>query len=651
MIKTFTPKIVAITCFCLLFMVRSSAAAPDWLKEALTNPVDQNLIGEASAVVLFNSSSVKISDNGSAKRQSRRALRILSVQGSNLASLVIPISEIVQVKGLKGWRVEPDGTEHKLDKKNIVEVGFEQASGYYTDRQTLVAMFPDVNTGDVVAFEYTVKEKKGVEGLFQSFQFQDSLPVLATSFEVIIPSGWSIFRSGQNLEPVTANESGNRFLWEASNLAYRPDEPFMSPWKKVVRKIEISCHNPGDNASTQFSDWEVASRWGYELHESKSIGGDSLRTMVTKVTRGLTTTEEKVRAIAEYVRDEVRYVAVEIGIGRFQPRDANATLSNRFGDCKDKTTLMRAMLSEIGVSSKPVLALSGGNVDEGLPSPFQFNHCIVSFPVAEVPELSEYIRAQANGWFYFDPTDPSTALGHLPGSLQGTYVLPMARTTTSLVSLPKRVKDEHRTRYSAKASLLEDRSVKATIRISHYGDRAAAVSFARRSQTNKEQIDDYRDHFLSSMNDPVIEDYVVGGADDSIWVTFNLFGKDYLQVSGSMSMLKADFFHADSKNLLKKTKTRVHPIWFGETGSVETIVDWTLSAGWEFQSDRDTVVTECDIAKMTYYMADIGDALRFYSYREYLGGTIDPAEYRQARNFNRKRSASFSTRIIIAESE
>lgn len=651
MIKSLYSKRAPFTLILLFLIAQTSDAAPGWLTDLAKQAGDEQIIGDASALILLKSESVRISDNGSAKTTARKAIRILSVQGVQLASIALPTYDMLEIKRLKGWRIEPSGKEHKLDKKNIVEVGIEEAAGYYTDKQTIVAMFPGAGTGDIIGYEYEVKERKGVEGLFQGFTFQDSLPVLKARLEVEIPPGWDVFTSGQNLEPVQARRSENSLIWDAANLAYRPGEPLMPPWEHVTRMVRLSCHNPGDNSATQFSNWETASRWAYDLHFDRSAGNDSLRTIVADLTGGLNTIEEKVKAVAEYVRDEVRYVAVEIGVGRFQPREANATLSNRFGDCKDKATLMRAMLSELGVESRPVLARAGGTVDESMPCPFQFNHCIVSFPVNEVPQLDGMTRAQADGWVYFDPTDPSTALGHLPVSLQGSYVLPVAPASVSLVGLPKREMSEHQTRYYAKAEILADHSMKASVRIVHYGERAAAVAYSRRKKTVQEQIDRYKDSYLSSMNNPAIDDYLFEGDGDSVWTTFNLRGGNYLQQSGDISMIKADFFHSDRKNRLKKTKNRIHPVWFGEKGIYETVVDWTLPDGWVFQSGNDTVHAECDIAKMTYILGKAGGSLRFYSNAEYFGGTISPTDYNKARKFHRKRNAVNSTRILIAESE
>jgi transglutaminase-like putative cysteine protease len=57
------------------------------------------------------------------------------------------------------------------------------------------------------------------------------------------------------------------------------------------------------------------------------------------------------RAIAQFVQRDIRYVAIELGIGGWQAHPAADIFTHKYGDCKDKVTLMSSMLSEIGIES------------------------------------------------------------------------------------------------------------------------------------------------------------------------------------------------------------------------------------------------------------------------------------------------------------
>jgi hypothetical protein len=78
----------------------------------------------------------------------------------------------------------------------------------------------------------------------------------------------------------------------------------------------------------------------------------------------------------------VRYIAVEIGIGGYQPHDAEEIVTKRYGDCKDMVTAICALARRADVPVLPVLISThdNGKPDTTLPSPLQFNHLIAFAP-------------------------------------------------------------------------------------------------------------------------------------------------------------------------------------------------------------------------------------------------------------------------------
>ena len=74
-------------------------------------------------------------------------------------------------------------------------------------------------------------------------------------------------------------------------------------------------------------------------------------------------------------------MGLEFGIGRYQPHPADDVLSNEYGDCKDKHTLLAALLKAAGIEAWPVLISSSRELDPATPSPAQFNHVITLVPL------------------------------------------------------------------------------------------------------------------------------------------------------------------------------------------------------------------------------------------------------------------------------
>ena len=97
--------------------------------------------------------------------------------------------------------------------------------------------------------------------------------------------------------------------------------------------------------------------------------------------KGKTDDMAKVKALYDYVSRNIRYVSLSFGLGRMQPHAASEVLANGYGDCKDKNTLLAALLDAEGFHSTSVLIGSKLKLDPEIPSPSQFDHVITRVPV------------------------------------------------------------------------------------------------------------------------------------------------------------------------------------------------------------------------------------------------------------------------------
>jgi tetratricopeptide (TPR) repeat protein len=129
-------------------------------------------------------------------------------------------------------------------------------------------------------------------------------------------------------------------------------------------------------AWTTFPNWAAVGDWYRGLELSRATPDDEIKAKVAELTAGKTTDEDKVRAIYEYVSTQVRYIGVAFGVGRYQPHQAVEVLHNQYGDCKDKATLLSAMLAAAGVPSDAALIGAGIRFNDAVPSPAAFNHLI-----------------------------------------------------------------------------------------------------------------------------------------------------------------------------------------------------------------------------------------------------------------------------------
>jgi hypothetical protein len=203
-----------------------------------------------------------------------------------------------------------------------------------------------------------------------------------------------------------------------------------------------------------------------------------VKQQVATLTAGKSTQLEKMQVVAQFVQRDIRYVAIELGIGGWQPHPAPEVFSHRYGDCKDKATLMRSMLHEIGIESFHVVINSNrGVVTRETPAQnFGFNHAIVALKLPDGlndPSLVAIVQHPKLGrLLYFDPTDDITPFGQIRGALQANYALLVTPDGGELIPLPQQPSAMNSIARTAKLTLDAAGMLKGDVKEVRLGGRA-----------------------------------------------------------------------------------------------------------------------------------------------------------------------------------
>ena len=194
------------------------------------------------------------------------------------------------------------------------------------------------------------------------------------------------------------------------------------------------------------------------------------------------------RVLARFVQDDIRYVAIELGIGGWQPHVASDVFMHKYGDCKDKANLMRALLGEIGVEAYQVaINTERGSITPQTPAYRGFDHEITAIrlpsDVQDPSLIAIYQHPKLGRLLFFDPTDEVTPLGQIRGDLQANYALLVTPDGGELVELPEQPAIMNSIARSGKLSLDATGQLSGHISEVRLGDRAAAERFRLRTVT------------------------------------------------------------------------------------------------------------------------------------------------------------------------
>ena len=215
----------------------------------------------------------------------------------------------------------------------------------------------------------------------------------------------------------------------SGNRLSPPDPPEYTPGEAA--RGPVLRYSWGDGG-----DWAGVGRWYEGLLAALPRQREEVRRLSRELTAGLEGRRERLDALARFVQEKVRYVAVEVGVGGYRPYPPHETLERRWGDCKDKALLLIDLAREAGIEAYPALVrLSrAARIEVRFASPLDFNHLIVA-------ATAEPLGASAgdpvgSGYLFIDATQTRGGLAWLNPSVQGQGALVIRGDGSHLVEAP-----------------------------------------------------------------------------------------------------------------------------------------------------------------------------------------------------------------------
>ena len=309
-----------------------------------------------------------------------------------------------------------DGTVHILDAKTITDSpAKESADHVFSDRRVLRAPLPAVAPGSLVEEELVSTESAPLfgAGTVERFYFGSSVPVQHTRLILDAPATLPLrydIRLLPDLKPQRSETGGRvRITFDHGPMEALDDAeanlPSDLPAYPSVIVFQWILVAPGSRGI-----------WKDCRQTDIGCGPEVARRQARS--RAKVLRDEKAGAILAYLDREVRYTGVEFGESALVPHSPSETLARKYGDCKDKASLLVAMLRVANIPAYIALLHAGSREDvvPDLPGMGMFDHAIVYVP--GTPDL------------WIDATDEYARLGEIPDADQGRLAL-IARTGSS----------------------------------------------------------------------------------------------------------------------------------------------------------------------------------------------------------------------------
>jgi hypothetical protein len=572
--------------------VPARADAPQWMHALVNVPVPAH-DEKTNAVLLYEEEDVNVISTDKIKTVVRRAYKILRPDGRDFGTVFVHFNSPAQkINGLHGWCIPAQGKDYEVKPKEGAEISLPKIEGseLITDVKAKVIDIPAPDPGNIIGYEYELEEQPLV--LQEGWGFQRHIPVRESHYQLQLPSGWEYKANWLNYVEVKPIPAGsNVWRWTVSEVKAIREEEQMPPLPGVAGEMIVSLFPPGGSSTKVFSDWREMGTWYKGLVAGRLDASAEIKQKVAALTASSPRTIDKMRALASFVQHDIRYVAIELGIGGLQPHSAADVFMHHYGDCKDKVALMSSMLHEIGVDSYYVVINSErGSVASGTPANVEaFDHAILAIKLSDDVKDSSLVATllhpKLGRILFFDPTNELTSFGEIGGYLQANYGLLVTPDGGELIELPTQAARMNGIRRTARLILEPTGNVHGEVEEIRVGDRAASQRWALRTVSkDADRIKPIENLLAGSLANYVITKAIVENltrTDQPFGFKYSFEARNYAKNAGDLLLIRPRVLGVKSSAILETKELRQFPVEFdGPVQDTDTF-EITLPAGYE----------------------------------------------------------------------
>lgn len=423
----------------------------DDVEQYISNAPDASEYPGAGAIILLDKLSYDATDKGLARYTIHQIVKVLNRRGiEEFGEIAIPYNAISQNIGINVARtILPDGTEVEVPFNAFHDITPPGLSDYnlYSDVMYKVISMPALQPGAILEYKVTLEDAGAIAENFWilgGMAFQWVEPVLVSKCIVRVPKSltfkWKLYN--HQIEPVITEDEIGRltYIWISRNNPEIVPEIAMPPFEEVTPFLMFST----------VGTWDEVYKWYKDLADPQEQADQAIKRKTAELVVEKAGNSEKTKAIFEFVASEIRYVAIELGQSAYQPHSAIDVFKYRYGDCKDKVTLLITMLREAGVDAYPVLISPAPHrsVDIEVPSIGQFSHVIAA------------VELEDGGYAWLDPTIDTCSYGDLPAGDQGREAFVIGRDKGEFIATPVYPSVKNKISSTSAITLMEDGSIR-----------------------------------------------------------------------------------------------------------------------------------------------------------------------------------------------
>lgn len=380
-----------------------------WMVEDPYKLAQDNPAGPFRTTTIVDQKIMQVASNGLAQQVTQSIERVNSPEGIDAARTqrIYYQNGDERVDILRVRVHKPDGSiteDYDLwDSDNS-----RKASTTYNDSSTITVRANNVEVGDLIELRYRLSQiaNQNFRGdYFGDISYvQGSTPIAFSRYALLYPKDWKMYFKTPNLK-------SKRIDGRLPDGQAAPEGFNVTSFELYdVPDVKTDANQPGHTSVYDYilvsnkQTWDEVGTWWWNLVKEQLIVDEPIAQTVKSLIKNAKTDEQKVQAIHNYVVQNTRYLHVGLGIHGWKPYRTTTCFRNRYGDCKDKASLLKVMLEEAGIKANLVLVRTRtlGLVESTPASMHIFNHAITY-----VPSMDLFLdgTAEFNGTRELTPMD------------------------------------------------------------------------------------------------------------------------------------------------------------------------------------------------------------------------------------------------------
>ncbi|MCG8697247.1 MAG: DUF3857 domain-containing transglutaminase family protein [Bacteroidales bacterium] len=377
-------KKISFTICLLLFFICIRAAKYDYP----VSQIDSALLVKANAVVRLDKSEIVINDDDSYVQTIRQVVTIMNRKAEGFGKYYVPYdkdSKVLEIHG-KIFNAKSE-LINRLEAKDIKDYSAISSNDLYSDNRVKSFELMHNQYPYTILVEYKVRYNNAIDFSNWYFYFGDNVSVEKSEIEVKISSRVGLRYNEHNLTngvKITNEQNYGVYKWCEENMQAFEGEPFMPDRREVMPWLQLSPRNiTYKSFNRNVKQWSDLAEFIRFLNNGRDELEPVTVEFVKKLTADCINDYQKVEKLYNFLQENTRYVSIQLGIGGYQPFEANVVDDVKYGDCKALSNYMYAMLKAIGIKSYYALIKAGkGNeyLIEDFPS-LQFNHAVLTVPL------------------------------------------------------------------------------------------------------------------------------------------------------------------------------------------------------------------------------------------------------------------------------